>query len=729
MRKGVSTAALTVLAAAVMSGAVMSGAAVAPAEGPTTGPLVAPADAPAATPATAPLVAASAWSKAVEDEQLLVRNGLDVRPFLTKLRADHGKEIDKSDLGGDAEAAFLEYEFDRRGIGKPADLPGSASSLKVAANRGCPAAMIGMSDALRCGFETTANDAAALNWAQRAAAAGNTDGRVLLSTYVKQGVGIKPDVGAAFKEAGAAAAAGNSSGVVEVALDTLQGQGTTADTEAGLTELRQAAGMGNARAMVLLGGLYQAGGGHVKQDRTAAFTWFTKAADAGCVNGLIQEAVCHEQGWGVAKDSAKALELLKRAADTGDPAAILVYESFAESEKKITPEQATDLVRTAVDHGSVDGIKALGDRYCTGDGVKQDQSRGATLYAQAVNAGSGPAALAAGILYGSVPSPHAASDAVYWFSRGAELRDFPSLYLLGKCYAKGAGVPADPKAAFALLAAAAGGGYGPAEISLGDALLAGSGAPADPEAAFKWYSQAAAHGYTDANIRLAGMYVNGQGTPKDLEKAITQMQFDQRTRGQAMSLLGFLLLQGQGVTKDTKTGFDLCKKSADLGEPAGMNNLASCYEDGVGTTADQNLAAEWYRKAAAAGWGPAMDSLGTMSAQGRGVAKDAKAAVDWYRKAADAGCAPGAGHLAQMLVTGAGVPADPDGAIKAGERAADLGDVSVLANLYGEFANGNGGVTKDPGRALACSDKLAARNYRIRVEQPTTGPTSGPTKK
>jgi TPR repeat protein len=714
MRTGVSTAIL----------AAMLGAVVVSADGPTTGPVIAPMDSPTTAPAGPP----SPWASAVADEQLLVRNDLDVRPFLTKLNADHAKEIAKADLGGDASAAFLSYEFDRRGIGKPADLPAAATSLKVAADRGCPAAMLGMSNALHFAFEMPSSDAAALNWAQRAAAAGDSDGQVLVSSYVKQGVGIKADFDVAFKEATAAASAGNSNGVVEVALDTLQGQGIKLDTEAGLAELRQAAGMGNAHAMVLLGGFLQAGGTAIKQDRTAALMWVTKAANAGSISGLIQEAVCYNQGWGVAKDPAKSLELMKKAADTGDPGALMIYALEAETEKKITPEEATKLVERAVDDGSVDAIKALADRYGTGNGVTKDLAQAAKLYARAVEAGNGPSALALGLLYGSQPaSAGNATAAAYWFRQGADLGNMPSIYLLARCYSTGAGVPVNLKLAMQLFEVAAANGNAPAQVSMGDALLAGNVLKADPKAALEWYGRAAAQGFAEANIKLAAMYLNGQGTPKDLQKAITAMQFGSRTRGQAMADLGVFLLQGQGVTKDVATGFELCKKSAELDDPNGLNNLASCYEDGIGTAKDQAKAAELYGKAAAKGLAPAMDSLATMYAEGRGVAKDPKAAVDWYRKATDGGSSLAAGHLAQMLVKGDGVPADPDGAIKAGERAVDLGDVSVMAKLYGEFESGSNGVAKDPARAMACSDKLAARGYQLTVKQATTGPTSGPT--
>jgi len=57
------------------------------------------------------------------------------------------------------------------------------------------------------------------------------------------------------------------------------------------------------------------------------------------------------------------------------------------------------------------------------------------------------------------------------------------------------------------------------------------------------------------------------------------------------------LLLGRKGEKDNKEAFDICKKSAELGDDGSMGRLGRMYRDGIGTEANLDLAIEYMGKA------------------------------------------------------------------------------------------------------------------------------------
>ncbi len=92
---------------------------------------------------------------------------------------------------------------------------------------------------------------------------------------------------------------------------------------AALKELRPLAEAGDTRAQFLLGRMYRDGLG-VKKSAGKAFDWLTKAADGPDADRYAMHdlAVLYERGQGTKKDLGKAVELYRRAAARGVPAAM-----------------------------------------------------------------------------------------------------------------------------------------------------------------------------------------------------------------------------------------------------------------------------------------------------------------------------------------------------------------------------------------------------------------------
>lgn len=83
--------------------------------------------------------------------------------------------------------------------------------------------------------------------------------------------------------------------------------------------------------------------------------------------------------------------------------------------------------------------------------------------------------------------------------------------------------------------------------------------------------------------------------------------------------------------------FELNRKAAEQGEVHALSNLGYLYKNGNGVKQDYAEAVKWYRMAAEQGDSDAQWSLGCCYENGNGVAKSRTEAEKWYRLAADNG--------------------------------------------------------------------------------------------
>lgn len=152
----------------------------------------------------------------------------------------------------------------------------------------------------------------------------------------------------------------------------------------------------------------------------------------------------------------------------------------------------------------------------------------------------------------------------------------------------------------------------------------------------------------------------------------------------AASSLGYMLMIGEGIAKDTEKAKVYLQRAVDGGETKAMCNLGSLV---MGS--DPVRALELFEMAATEGSVTGMTNAATMLRTGAGVPADAEAAVRWLEIAAESDIGSMA-VLAHMLRTGEGVPADKPRAAELYLRAAELGDADSQYDLAMMMDAGDG---------------------------------------
>jgi TPR repeat protein len=111
---------------------------------------------------------------------------------------------------------------------------------------------------------------------------------------------------------------GHVDAMVACGVVLVEGLGIAPREEEGVEWLRKAVERGSTQACYELGTVFYTGiDGVVEEDPEAAFRLFEKAAEHGHTAGMYMTADCLIEGEGTAKDVARAIPLLYRAAENG----------------------------------------------------------------------------------------------------------------------------------------------------------------------------------------------------------------------------------------------------------------------------------------------------------------------------------------------------------------------------------------------------------------------------
>lgn len=100
---------------------------------------------------------------------------------------------------------------------------------------------------------------------------------------------------------------------------------------------------------------------------------------------------------------------------------------------------------------------------------------------------------------------------------------------------------------------------------------------------------------------------------------------------------GQMLLNGNGISKNTDKGITLLKQSAQHGSTKAQKLLGGLYYKGNAVAQNYSEAAGYYKMAAEGGATDAQHFYGMMLAKGIGTEQDIAAGTAWIRKAADKG--------------------------------------------------------------------------------------------
>ncbi len=142
----------------------------------------------------------------------------------------------------------------------------------------------------------------------------------------------------------------------------------------------------------------------------------------------------------------------------------------------------------------------------------------------------------------------------------------------------------------------------------------------------------------------------------------------------AQTLLGQMLLDGNGVAPDTVRAYACFAAASEQQQLMAMNMRGRCLEHGWGTQIDPVAAAHWYRSAAEAGLDWGMYNYANLLSRGRGVELNQEQALGWYRKAAEMGHAKSLNLVGRYYEEGIVVEASRNTAFKYYRESAIAGD-------------------------------------------------------
>ena len=289
-------------------------------------------------------------------------------------------------------------------------------------------------------------------------------------------------------------------------------------------------------------------------------------------------------------DKDQAVLWMRRAADLGNPYAMLMIGIHLRNTEQY--EEAFEYITKGAEAGIAEGMSDLAGCYENGIGTRQDDEKALFWYKKAAEAGNVFAMLKTGDY---LRDNGYAAEARSWFEKATEEGDDElrgwAFNRLGDMYENG---------------------------------LLGAG---NTSMAVRCYEKASDHGCVQGTLSLALCYKNGVGVAVNNYRAASYFEQvaedgDDEEKGLACLLLGAMYRDGElGIDGDPRAA-TYFKKSADLGNTAGVYCLAQCYQYGFGVKEDVKRAAQLYARAARAGDEDAAEALEELKKEEGGLLKD-----------------------------------------------------------------------------------------------------------
>lgn len=260
-----------------------------------------------------------------------------------------------------------------------------------------------------------------------------------------------------------------------------------------------------------------------------------------------------------------------------------------------------DALLPAATNGDAQSAELMGGFYKFGPSSSRDPKQALYWYTRAANLDDKVAELELGLLYyagnGAAMNLKTASE---WFRKSAHHGYAPAEYWLGRMYDEGEGVEQNHYSAVGWLLAAASQGHAQAEQLLGWHYFYGIGVNQNDGTAFYW-TQAAAHQDDPAAEELLGeLYYWGHGVKQsDVDSFKWNYRSAQQDNAKAECALGYAYQIGRGVARDDRSAFAWTYRSAEQGSPYGAWGLSYLYEVGRGVPRNLTEAYRWIRVAQA----------------------------------------------------------------------------------------------------------------------------------
>lgn len=393
------------------------------------------------------------------------------------------------------------------------------------------------------------------------------------------------------------------------------------DYETALKYWALSAKQNNMEAIGNMAMCYQLGRG-TKADSTMAVKLYKKAITGGNKavlqqhidladkkNNLFSCVLLHDiyqNGTGVARDQAKALQYLKKAAEGGDTNSQRTLALRCLNEKNTT--ESAKWFKILADKKDLTGVYYYGYQLYKGMGVTQDKERGIELLKRAATTGH--------------KNAHR---------------------MLGAAYYEGDGVEQDYEKAVEHLKVAVTGRLADSQILLAKCYMNGQGVDQNYDLALQWLAEAYCQNTkqadavkkviddeADENFRN---YIDGLKkyyVDKDYENAAKLFKKVEKAKIlEGTTMQGVCMADGDNGKNNVKKAFKTLSEAAEKSAVA-KYYLAGLYQEGKGTDKDVKKAGELIIKSAEEGYGNALAKAGDMYFEGQGVAQDYVKAVEYY---------------------------------------------------------------------------------------------------
>ncbi len=730
----------------------------------------------------------------------LARLGLPDRAYLSKLWAAYGAEWATAAAEDDPTVDVLAGLCASEGIGRSADQAEAYRRFDVAVRLGSTAGMVRLGLAYAAGTGVSRDATTAVLLFRRASDAGDMDGTACLAAAYAAGAGVSQSDAEAVRLYRLASDAGNPVAALGLSTAYRLGRGVRETPAAAAAYMQRAVDAGSAQALLAVGDGYAGGTTGFVGDGAIAADWYRRAADLGSPDAMVRLSdLClsnppvhstpasptSRPTTGGGPDLAGAVAWLRRAAATGDPAALLregdLLALGLPPIVKVDPQAAMADYRRSAGAGATAAFSRLGYAYEVGWHADRDPATARDLYGRGAADGDPDcmAALAATYDESFKGLEHDPDTEAFWYQRAASEGNLAGMLGLASCYLNGTGVARDPAMAARWYGRAVDAGSPAAMNGMGMANnvpgVDGMGSARNPAVAADWFRRAALAGDGSGMRNLARAYAAGNGVPADGPQAIKifqlsirtfQAQGDTRRAAEVMLDLAKVYALQVGVPRDMRLAVDWANRAAAAGEPAAwtfLGNLSDRGSDGVprdrvaalvayrkgaaagdvgsmlaagalrqqgvGGAIDEREAFAWYSRAAAAGSAEGMDRLGLLYWRGTQAAHNLPVAADWFTQAAEAGSATGAGHLAVMRANGLGGPPDMGAAVLYARRAAAGHHPEFLTVVADALLRGAEGRAPDRTSGevlLRMAASLGDAGARSMLERLPPRPASGP---
>ena len=286
-------------------------------------------------------------------------------------------------------------------------------------------------------------------------------------------------------------------------------------------------------------------------------------------------------------------------------------------------------------------------------------------------------------------------------------------YRIGKMYLVGLGTDQDYETAALWLERAAEKSHKYAQYTLAGLYAKGQGIERDLKRAFSLYHASAIQGNPYASYELAKMFRDGTGTKKSAEQAEEHFQdafsgflvLEEQSHDDKLQYrLGQMLYQGIGTERDEEEAVRYWQQAAKLGNVNAQYALGKFWLD-TGT-GDVQQAAAWLEKAANAGNTSAQYVLAKLYLEGRLGEKDVEKAGKLFQKAAEQGNGFAAYRLGRLYLEGEEIPKDMVAAVRWLTEAAEQELPFAQYTLGCLYLKGEE-IPKDMGKAVAWLRKAA----------------------